>query len=159
MSSIFILIISSLAINIFLIINPLSIGITILFIALIVAVLFSYSISSWIAFLIFLIYVRGILVIFSYFVSLTPNQTTNIISIILILLTSYTILYSTSFFIHINSHYSSNYLTQINRFYLKLNTPILIILAIVLLITIIIVVKLTINTKGPLRPFTNNKYV
>jgi len=158
MSSIFILIIRSLAINIFLIINPLSIGISILFIALIVALLFSYSISSWIAFLIFLIYVSGILVIFSYFVSLTPNQTINIISIIFILTISYIIIIILSIFINIKPLYSSRYLTQINIFYLKQNGPILILLAIVLLITIIIVVKLTINIKGPLRPFTN-KYV
>jgi len=156
MTTIFTLIISSLAINIFIILNPLSIGITILFIALTVAILFSYSISSWIAFLIFLIYVRAILVIFSYFVSLTPNQTTNIISIILTLSLTFTTLLLLSFITNIKSLPSSLYAIQSNMFYLKSNSPRLILLALVLLLTIIIVVKLTINTKGPLRPFNRN---
>lgn len=153
MTSILILIISSLTINIFLIINPLSIGITILFTALIVAILFSYSISSWISFLIFLIYIRGILVIFSYFVSLTPNQTINIISIILILSTTFFILIILTILSNSKSLSSHLYIPQTNIFYLQPNSPTLILLAIILLITIIIVVKLTINTKGPLRPF------
>lgn len=158
MTSIFILIISSLAINIFIIINPLSIGISILFIALSVATIFSFSISSWIAFLIFLIYIRGILVIFSYFVSLTPNQTTNIISIIIILSFTFLILITLSLSINIKTIANPLYSIQSNIFYLLPNTSTLILLALILLLTMIIVVKLTINTKGPLRPFLN-KYV
>ncbi len=156
MTTIFILMISSIAINIFIIINPLSMGISILFMALTVATIFSYSMSSWIAFLIFLIYIGGMLVIFSYFVSLTPNQTTNIISIIIILISTYTILIIVFIFSNIKTLSPPIYHTQANIFYLQSNTPSLIILALILLLTIIIIVKLTINTKGPLRPF---KYV
>jgi len=158
MTLILILVISSLAINIFIIINPLSIRISILFIALSVAGLFSYSISSWIAFLIFLIYIRGILVIFSYFVSLTPNQTTNLISLITIIFSSFITLLLLSFILNIKTLTISFHSIQLNIFYLQHNTPSLILLAITLLLTIIIVVKLTINTQGPLRPFIN-KYV
>jgi len=147
------LIILSISINIFIIINPLSIGVSILFIALTVAILFSYSISSWIAFLIFLIYIGGILVIFSYFVSLTPNQTINILSIILILSSTYIILLSIITINNIKPKFSPLYIIQSNSFYLKSNSSILVLLATILLITIIIVVKLTINFKGPLRPF------
>jgi len=146
------LIILSISINIFIIINPLSIGVSILFIALTVAILFSYSISSWIAFLIFLIYIGGILVIFSYFVSLTPNQTINILSIILILSSTYIILLSIITINNIKPKFSPLYIIQSNSFYLKSNSSILVLLATILLITIIIVVKLTINFKGPLRP-------
>jgi len=153
MTTTLILIISSLAINRFIIINPLSIGVSILFIALTVAMLFSFSISSWLAFLIFLIYIRGILVIFSYFVSLTPNQTINILSLILILISTYLILIILSFIISIKTNPLSYYILQSNIFYLESNSPLLLILALILLTTIIIVVKLTINTKGPIRPF------
>lgn len=153
MTTTFILIILSISINIFIIINPLSMGVSILFIALTVAILFSYSMSSWIAFLIFLIYIGGILVIFSYFVSLTPNQTINILSIILILTTTYIILFSIITINNIKPEFSPIYTIQSNSFYLKSNSSILILLATILLITIIIVVKLTINFKGPLRPF------
>lgn len=154
----FILLISSLAINIFIIISPLSIGITILFIALSVAIIFSCAISSWIAFLIFLIYVSGILVIFSYFVSLTPNQSTNLISIFITISSTFIILFLLSLVTYIKSPSPVIYFTQSNIFYLKQNSSILILLALILLLTIIIVVKLTTNTKGPLRSFIN-KYV
>jgi len=153
MTTTLILIISSLALNIFIIINPLSIGVSILFIALTVATLFSFTISSWLAFLIFLIYIRGMLVIFSYFVSLTPNQTINILSLIIILISTYIILITIRIIISIKPNPLSTYILQSNIFYLESNSPLLIILASILLITIIIVVKLTINTKGPIRPF------
>lgn len=147
------LIILSLSINIFLIISPLSIGITILFIALMVATLFSYAISSWIAFLIFLIYIGGILVIFSYFVSLTPNQTINIIFIIMIISITLITLRTVTWLLSIKSQPVTTYTIQSNIFYLQPNSALLILLATILLITIIIVVKLTITNKGPLRPF------
>lgn len=147
------LLISSLSINIIIIINPLSIGITILFMALLVSTIFSYVITSWIAFLIFLIYIGGILVMFSYFVAITPNQTTNIVSIILIVLSTFLILTSISNILLIKITTLHNYITQSNIFFLKSNISILIFIAIILLFTIIIVVKLTCNTKGPLRPF------
>jgi len=150
---IIILTITSLGINMFLITNPLSIGVAILCIALSVSLLFSYSISSWLAFLIFLIYVRGILVIFIYFVAVTPNQTINIIKILTILIITFSILFSLVIITNINPIYYNTYHIQTNIFYLIPNTPILIILATILLITIVIVVKLTINAKGPIRPF------
>lgn len=153
MTASLILLILSISINIFIIINPLSMGVSILFIALTVAILFSYSISSWIAFLIFLIYIGGMLVIFSYFVSLTPNQTINILSIILMLSSTYIILLSIITLNNIKPEFSPLYIIQSNSFYLKSNSSILVLLATILLITIIIVVKLTINFKGPLRPF------
>jgi len=95
----------------------------------------------------------GILVIFSYFVSLTPNQTINILSIILILSSTYIILLSIITINNIKPKFSPLYIIQSNSFYLKSNSSILVLLATILLITIIIVVKLTINFKGPLRPF------
>src|SRR6266516_5237830 len=96
------------------------------------------------------------LVIFSYFVSLTPNQTTNIISIIIILISTYTILIIVFIFSNIKTLSPPIYHTQANIFYLQSNTPSLIILVLIFLLKIIFIIKLTINTKGPLRPF---KYV
>lgn len=54
--------------------NPFSIAITILLTALITSRLYAALHSSWLSFLLFLIYVGGILVIFSYFLAITPNQ-------------------------------------------------------------------------------------
>lgn len=148
-----ILIIST--VSIFISITPLTIGISILIIALSLAIIYSWLMSSWIAFLIFLIYVRGMLVIFAYFVALAPNQKTNIsitvIPVSIAGIITITLIRSTK----INIYVSSFIKTSINIFYLKTNIFILIILALILLLTIIVVVKLVTSSKGPLRPFIN----
>lgn len=153
LSLVILLFITSLSINLFFIINPLSLGISILLIALLISILFSYSISSWIAFLIFLIYVRGILVIFAYFISLTPNLTINMPSVIRFITVSILLLITISYTLHINILTNTSHLSCHNTLYLRLNSPSLIIIAIILLLTIIIVIKITTYSKGPLRPF------
>jgi NADH-ubiquinone oxidoreductase chain 6 len=143
--------------TIFLAINPLTIGIMILIISLLLANLFAISISSWLSFLVFLIYVGGILVIFSYFVALIPNQHVKL-SMLSIFLLSSSILISISIYIlNINIPVISNFYIHLNTIYVKLNISSLLILAWLLLFTIIVVVKLVTNNKGPLRPFY--KYV
>jgi len=136
-------------------INPLSIGLTILTISIVLTITFALILSSWLAFLIFLIYIRGILVLFSYFVAITPNQTLPSIYILIILRSSilpiYTLLYSNM--LHFPIILTSN--TTLNVIYLQHNTTSLTILATILLITIIIVVKITLKFKGPLRPFSS----
>jgi len=148
-----ILIITALAINLFFIINPLSMGLSILIIALFIALIFSYSISSWIAFLIFLIYISGILVIFAYFISLTPNLTINLPSLILLVVVTFSFIFRIFYTINISIHLTPSFNLHHNILYLKFNFILLIILALMLLLTIIIVIKLTSYSKGPLRPF------
>lgn len=131
--------------------TPLNLGISILFIALILATIYSSIISSWIAFLIFLIYVRGILVIFTYFVALSPNLKTNNLTIYTAPILFIIVLSSNLFYTLPQT--STSYKSIINVFYLKNNIPILLILALILLFTIIVVVKLVNTNKGPLRPF------
>jgi hypothetical protein len=116
--------------------------------------LFSFICSSWIAFLIFLIYIRGTLVIFSYFVAITPNiAISNPIHLPLIIVRPIIILYLC---ISINIYTKQNQtLYIINTFYNSSTISILIILASILLITIVIVVKISTISKGPLRPFIN----
>lgn len=136
-------------------INPLSLGIVILFTALVLTFNYALIITSWVAFLIFLIYVGGILVIFAYFVALTPNQQTNQIIVIPIVMTLTSLL-----LISITTKRSLltpiSTIKNINTLYLTENIQLLLILALILLFTIIIVVKLVTNNKGPLRPFINS---
>jgi len=148
-----ILLITSIAFTIFIALNPVSLGIIVLAIALLLAITFSYSISSWVAFLIFLIYIGGILVIFSYFVAIVPNQNLSIIHIILSIALSIISLTIITKSINIKLPIHTTFIKRFNSLYTRSNIYTLILLASILLFTIIVVVKLTILTKGPLRPF------
>lgn len=136
--------------------NPIQITLTIIFIALIIASIFCTTLSSWYAFLIFLIYVGGILVIFAYFTASSPNQqrirNKKILKrIILFIPTSITIILITDNIITIIPSKSHQLITIFTNH----NIYTLIIITIVLLITIVIVVKLCSRSKGPLRSFIN----
>jgi len=153
-----IIIISSLTTSMFLILtkinNPIQITLIIIFIALIIAGIFCRTLSSWYAFLIFLIYVGGILVMFAYFTASSPNQQyiriKKIIKrIILFLLISVTIIITINRFMSIIP-VKSNQLINIFTIH---NIYTLIIITLILLITIVIVVKLCSSSKGPLRTF------
>lgn len=134
--------------------NPLSITLIIIFIALITACIFSTTLSSWYAFLIFLIYVGGILVIFAYFTATSPNQQQisgkRIIKTILL-----AILATGSAIIYINKTIplTPSKSHQLIRLYTSHNIYTLIIITLILLITMVIVVKLSSRSKGPLRTF------
>jgi len=148
-----ILLFSSIAITIFIAINPISLGIIILIIALILSLSFAYSISSWVAFLIFLIYIGGILVIFSYFVAIIPNQNLSIIHIIISMTISTISILFIAKILNITPPILQIHSSNFNIIYTNSKIYTLILLASILLFTIIVVVKLTILSKGPLRPF------
>jgi NADH-ubiquinone oxidoreductase chain 6 len=57
---------------------PLSLGLWILILSISISVLIRTSFSRWFGFIIFLIYIGGILVIFAYFVAIQPNQQFNL---------------------------------------------------------------------------------
>ncbi len=133
--------------------NPLTITLTIIFIALITASIFSITLSSWYAFLIFLIYVGGMLVIFAYFTATSPNQQQirnkkiiKTIAIILLLTASIIFFNNQTLITPTKSH-------QLISLFTPHNIYILIIITLILLITIVIVVKISSRSKGPLRTF------
>lgn len=142
-------------IRIIIVSSPVQITLIIILIALLTAALFSNIISSWYAFLLFLIYVGGILVIFAYFTATSPNQQiTNIKKVIIAILVRFSFsiitIYRLDFFQSVN--YRSY---QIISIFSSNNSYILIGITIILLLTIIIVVKLASRSKGPLRSFIN----
>lgn len=153
-----IIIILSLTTSIFLLLtkinNPIQITLTIIFIALIVAAIFCRRISSWYAFLIFLIYVGGILVMFAYFTASSPNQQYIRIkkiakSMLLFLPISLGAIINIDNLINIVPSKSN----QLIRIFTSHNIYTLIIITLVLLFTMVIVVKLCSRSKGPLRTF------
>ena len=149
----FMLIIITTTFTLYLASTPIILGVNILIISLLLSWVFAAFIRSWFAFLIFLIYIGGILVIFAYFLALTPNQQIsnfNTIPYILISLATFSVLtYTINIKIPIiSSMFQWNYIL-----YMPNTAPFLILLALILLLTIIIVVKLTSRSRGPLRPF------
>lgn len=154
---ILILIFTATAFTTCLAINPLTLGILILYIALVLSLTFSSSISSWVALLIFLIYIGGMLVIFSYFVAITPNQSLYIYTVISIIILSSLLLLLISYTCSISPSTNIEYSKQANIIYETFNVRILIALALILLFSIVVVVKVSTHNKGPLRPFF--KYV
>jgi len=141
-----------LAINSLIILTPITLGLNLLTISILTAILFSLTSSSWISFLIFLIYIRGTLIIFSYFVAITPNkQITYTYHFTLILV----ILILTIIIVKFTNQILNSFTTSIktNTFYKSKTIITLIIIALVLIFTIVIVVKVSSSKKGPLRPF------
>nr|YP_010713473.1 NADH dehydrogenase subunit 6 [Barbronia weberi]WDA96174.1 NADH dehydrogenase subunit 6 [Barbronia weberi] len=110
--------------------------------------------SAWFSFLIFLIYIGGMMVMFSYFVALSPNQFMKI-------KTSMMIMVITLFMFSIpmmTYPLPSNQLSQNQSFsslslYSLYNIPILMLMITMLLLMMVMVVKLSNLSKGPLRPF------
>ena len=149
----------SLTLSLILASSPLSIGLWVLLIALARALFVGVLFNSWFSFIIFLIYIGGILVIFAYFAALTPNQPLGIFSIILCSFISL-ILFSFIFFIYLPS---PSILLNIENFpdtiistsilYSPSNSNILLLLATILFFVLVAVVKVANINKGALRPF------
>uniref|UniRef100_A0AAU7YQH1 NADH dehydrogenase subunit 6 n=1 Tax=Amynthas bubonis TaxID=3229772 RepID=A0AAU7YQH1_9ANNE len=133
--------------------TPIMLGINILAMALLLSATLATSMSSWYAFLVFLIYVGGMLVMFAYFLALSPNQQmpTKMNTIYMVMTMTTLMVVSTltdmKMFIPQETSQDNSYL------YSTGTAPILVLLALILLLTMVIVVKLTNRSGGPLRPF------
>ena len=132
--------------------NPMTAALCLLAISILIATVFATSTSTWLAIIVFLVYVAGVLVIFAYFVAITPNQqiilSTNPLILLTILLTTLT--YSITKIFNFTTVDKS---IKIIFFYTDLNPITLLFLALILLLTIVIVVKVSSQSKGPLRSF------
>lgn len=132
--------------------NPMTAALCLLAISILIATVFATSTSTWLAIIVFLVYVAGVLVIFAYFVAITPNQqiilSTNPLLLLSILLITLT--YSITKIFNFTTVDKS---IKIIFFYTDLNPVTLLFLAVILLLTIVIVVKVSSQSKGPLRSF------
>ena len=148
------LILTAIATSLIIAQSPVAIGIWVLIFSLTLAFTLRSFLLSWFGFLIFLIYIGGILVIFAYFSALQPNQHLKIlpITITLLLVFATLILFIPSL---PNSLPLLNApkITQILLILSWHTTPIYIILALILFFALVAVVKITAISRGPLRPF------
>lgn len=130
-------------------------GIFGLIFSLIICYLVRFFFSSWFRAIVVIVYVGGLLVIFSYFLAVCPNEVIRgkwgafFISIL-----------GSLFMVGLGSYIYSgplsfSRLTDLDIIYRSFNFPILIFLVIVLLIRLFRVVSIVGMREGPLRPFSN----
>ncbi len=145
--------------------QPLSLGLAIIASTLFICVIRAITLSSWYGYILFLIYVGGLLVIFAYVAALSPNvlfgRGTPVFFFFLVALSFSLIMYFYPFIDVSSVRFNRDYT---NFKFLKLYgvemvcpeiISILIGLAVVLLINLIAVVKICYYQRGSLRPFRN----
>nr|AVW86169.1 NADH dehydrogenase subunit 6 [Laetmonice producta] len=136
--------------------SPLILGLWVMIIALLVALICSMLTSSWFSFILFLIYIGGLLVMFAYFSALTPNQPLHIsMMTLMLLLTMFSYLYVSY---SMNLPNNSNLPLMMNNMtmtmlYMPSFSALMLILGAVLFIALVAVVKVSSSYLGPLRPF------
>nr|QTT61114.1 NADH dehydrogenase subunit 6 [Anentome sp. YY-2021] len=146
--------------------QPLSLGLILMISTLLMCFISSVFVSSWYGYILFLIYVGGLLVMFAYVASLSPNilfgKAMNSIYIFFMM---------TFMFMMIINNYQLidmsliSYLSKFNEmkfmkmYGIEMVSPkmisILISLAVILLINLIVVVKICYYHHASLRPFNN----
>lgn len=135
--------------------TPISMGLWVFGLALSTALISSLIFNKWLRFLIFLIYIGGLLVMFAYFAAVAPNQQLNIINLFLNIIFTFVLfigLISTlPTLIPIQTLIAQN--QAVIQLLFSKNILIIIFLGIILFLALIAVVKVSSLSKGPLRPF------
>uniref|UniRef100_UPI0031F41919 NADH dehydrogenase subunit 6 n=1 Tax=Loimia medusa TaxID=167822 RepID=UPI0031F41919 len=138
--------------------TPVTLGVWIFLLALMTASLVTFFTSSWFGLILFIIYVGGMLVMFSYFVATAPNQKLSLILpfslFLLIFMISFLLFLSNPSLLFLSPSLMAPSIHNSFAFlYLPKNIPSLIFLASLLLLALILVVKVASRKAGPLRPF------
>nr|AVW86101.1 NADH dehydrogenase subunit 6 [Lepidonotopodium sp. YZ-2018] len=138
--------------------SPLTMGLWIILTALTSSWFISMMFNSWFGLITFLIYVGGMLVMFAYFVALTPNQpmglTSSMLTLLFTSITVLTLMYSP----YVSSpHQISTSLpfmhSPITIMFSPMNSILLLLLVVILFLIMVAVVKIVNMNSGPLRPF------
>ena len=143
--------------------QPLRLGLVIIVLTLIICCLRALLISSWYGYILFLIYVGGLLVIFAYVAALSPNVLFRggyPVLLFTIIIPLFSIIFYLYPFIDLNSlNYSRGYTDYVNlkTYGVELVSPdiisVLIGLGLILLINLVVVVKICYYQHASLRPF------
>nr|ARH56132.1 NADH dehydrogenase subunit 6 [Pseudunio marocanus] len=150
--------------NLFLLVHPLLLTINVLMLALTTCLSLN-SLSTWYAYMLFMVFVGGLLVIFTYIASLAPNAIFAIKSQI-IPVTTQAVMTAMLFFMKMPTHSSptpslSQNAEETTRslvyFYLDQNIKLLMFTATILIMSMIIVMSLFKPSEGAMRPFSAEK--
>ena len=143
--------------------QPLSLGLTIMISTLLICILSATFLSAWYAYILFLIYVGGLLVIFAYVAALSPNvlfggASALIFFLVITIIFSYILhFYPFTDYRETVSYKDFCRNKNLKRHGIELVRPrsisILIGLGIILLINLVAVVKISYYQRSSLRPF------
>nr|YP_009742278.1 NADH dehydrogenase subunit 6 [Polinices sagamiensis]QID90360.1 NADH dehydrogenase subunit 6 [Polinices sagamiensis] len=143
--------------------QPLSLGLSIMISTLFMCMLTSMFLSSWYGYILFLIYVGGLLVMFAYVSALSPNVLFSGGGAIIFFVILFIVLLSMTYFYPfsdttVTSYYSLySQMKSLKIYGSQLVSPqiasILVGLGSILLINLIVVVKICYYQQAPLRPF------
>ena len=145
------IIVLSLGLSIVLAFTPLALGLWVLILSMSISFLTSLIYSSWFGFILFLIYIGGILVMFAYFVSIQPNQQFRLKNSFLFSFIVFINLVIRDYPVTINLVSRINW--WINSLFDLSNVRIVILLGFVLFLALVMVVKITTFIMAPLRPY------
>uniref|UniRef100_UPI0030E3E225 NADH dehydrogenase subunit 6 n=1 Tax=Optediceros marginatum TaxID=3128126 RepID=UPI0030E3E225 len=145
--------------------QPLSLGLVIMVLSLLFCCLTGMLLSSWYAYILFLIYVGGLLVMFAYVAALSPNMMflglNAVLVSVAIFIPCLVFLYNYTFLDLVNISDLNFWLEakSIKNYGIELVSPyyvsILIALGIILLVNLVVVVKICFYQQSSLRPFKN----
>nr|YP_009537165.1 NADH dehydrogenase subunit 6 [Callistoctopus luteus]ATU06704.1 NADH dehydrogenase subunit 6 [Callistoctopus luteus] len=145
-------------------IQPLSLGFMLMVISIFMSVLISFFIYSWYGFMLFLVYIGGLMVMFMYIISLIPNLiffSKGMVMYLVIMMTGF-------FFMNLFMMYSSLdvvmlklVVVEMKNVTMGLSTVVMssynffcyVFLGVLLLLILISVVKICYYCEGPLRVF------
>nr|YP_010725981.1 NADH dehydrogenase subunit 6 [Helobdella europaea]WDY83676.1 NADH dehydrogenase subunit 6 [Helobdella europaea] len=133
--------------------SPIIMTFNILMLALFTAWTYAFFLSSWYSFLIYLIYIGGMLIMFAYFVALSPNEHLKIkMYVITFIMTLITISIPSVFYKDFNIMLNSSQF-KTSDLYFNFNIPMLWLMILLLLYIMLVITKMIYTSKGPLRPF------
>lgn len=141
--------------TIFIISSPIVLGAWIISLALFTSLALSALSTSWLGLIIFIIYIGGLLVMFAYFVALTPNLIIEGASILVLSIAALIVSTLTITFFPLALKKGGTIRSQaplIN--FLTANPSAIIALALVLFLALVAVVKLSSSFSAPLRPYS-----
>nr|YP_010890216.1 NADH dehydrogenase subunit 6 [Conus virgo]WJJ70313.1 NADH dehydrogenase subunit 6 [Conus virgo] len=144
--------------------QPLSLGLVVMVSTLFMCLVSGMTISAWYGYILFLIYVGGLLVMFAYVAALSPNVLFGKLTPLLSLIMFFPFLFMFFYFYffkdssYLSFEFSSSKLMHLKMYGVELISPymisILIGLGVVLLINLIVVAKICYYQQASLRPFS-----
>nr|YP_009400209.1 NADH dehydrogenase subunit 6 [Zeylanicobdella arugamensis]AQT26247.1 NADH dehydrogenase subunit 6 [Zeylanicobdella arugamensis] len=132
--------------------SPILMALNILLVSIMLAMMMSIMVSSWYAILMFLIYIGGMMIMFSYFIALTPNQTLKMKSYFAINMMTLSLILPPMIFFMNNLNIKNNMMMCYDLYLMNMK-PITMMMILILLMMLLIIVKLVKISSGPLRPF------